>query len=258
VHFPGRGADLVEEPAVVGDDEEPARAGGPAALQVPGEPGDAFDVQVVGGLVEQQHLPLPGQQPGERDAAALAAAEHGHRRVPGDVGEQAADHVPHPGVAGPDVLRGITDDRPLDRKRVVQRVGLVQHADPHPAPDGDPPRVGLLPSGEHLQQAGLAVAVPADDADPVAVVQAQGDGVEDDFRREFKVQGLSPEKMRHITFKARTSPRLTVPRALASGIAAPRAARGAGQSRRARRRRARGCPRGQVCFAQSAQQNVPG
>ncbi len=143
VHLPGGGAHLVEEPAVVGDDEQPAGVGRPAALEVLGQPGDRLDVQVVGGLVEQQHIPLAGEQRGERDAAALAAAEHGHRRVPGDVAEQAADHVAHPGIARPDVLRRVADDRALDRERVVERVGLVEHADPYPAADGDPPGVGL-------------------------------------------------------------------------------------------------------------------
>jgi hypothetical protein len=182
----------------VGDDEQPAGVSRPAALEVLGEPGDRFDVEVVGGLVEQQHLPLAGQQPGERDAPPLAAAEHGHRRVPGDAGEQAADHVAHPGIARPDVLRRVPDDRPLDRERVVERVALVELADPDPAADGDPPGVGLLPPGEHGEQAGLAVTVPTDHADPVAVVQAQGDGIEDDFRRKLKVQGLGPQQMRHI------------------------------------------------------------
>jgi hypothetical protein len=52
------------------------------------------------------------------------------------------------------------------------------------------------------EQAGLAVAVLADDADPVAVVQAERDGVEDDLCGKLKMQGLSPEEMRHIGFKA--------------------------------------------------------
>ena len=91
----------------------------------------------------------------------------------------------------------------LDRERVVEGVGLAEHAHPHPAADGDPAGVGLQPPGEHGEQGGLAVPVPAHDPDPVALVQPQRHGIEDDLRRELKMKGLSPKKMRHIDFKAR-------------------------------------------------------
>jgi hypothetical protein len=47
--LPGLLGDLVEEPAVVGDhDERP-----PVLAQVPGQPADRPDVEMVGRLVEQ-------------------------------------------------------------------------------------------------------------------------------------------------------------------------------------------------------------
>ena len=77
---------------------------------MPREPGDALDVEVVGRLVEEQDVPLPGEQPGERDPAPLPAAE-----VPtGDsqgTSVAAADHVTDPGVARPLVLVAVADDR---------------------------------------------------------------------------------------------------------------------------------------------------
>ncbi len=47
------------------------------------EPGDRFGVQMVGRLVEQQHVGLGEQQPAQRHAAALAARELGDIGVPG-------------------------------------------------------------------------------------------------------------------------------------------------------------------------------
>src|SRR5437879_2959126 len=47
------------------------------------EPLDAFRIEVVGGLIEQQDIGLGEQQPAQRDAALLAAAErrdHGSQR----------------------------------------------------------------------------------------------------------------------------------------------------------------------------------
>ena len=81
---------------------------------------------------------------------------------------------------------------------VIERVRLVEHADPDAAAERHAPGVGGEPAGEHRQQARLAVAVAADDADAVALVDAERDAVEDDLGRVLQVQGLGPEKMCHV------------------------------------------------------------
>ncbi len=179
-------------------DDERAGIRRPSALEVPGEPRDALDVEVVGGLVEEDDVPVADEQGGEADAAALAAREAGDLRVPRDIREQAADDVAHPRVAGPHVLLDAADDRLGDRHARIDHVGLVEHADADAATARHPPRVGLEPVGEQLQQRGLAVAVAADDADAVALVEAEGDLVEDGARREFEVQALGAEEMCHV------------------------------------------------------------
>ena len=46
------------------------------------EPLDALGIEVVGRLVEQQHVGLRQQQPAQRDAALLAAGQLADLRVP--------------------------------------------------------------------------------------------------------------------------------------------------------------------------------
>ena len=65
------GADAVEEPAVVADDHSAAGEVLEALLQ--GTHG--VDVDVVGGLVEEQHVGLTLERQGQVQAVALAAAE---------------------------------------------------------------------------------------------------------------------------------------------------------------------------------------
>ena len=65
--------DVVEEVAVVGDDQDRARIVAQMAFQ----PVHRLGVEMVGRLVEQQQIGLVEQQPAERDAAALAAGELG-------------------------------------------------------------------------------------------------------------------------------------------------------------------------------------
>ena len=65
--------DVVEEVAVVGDDQD--RAG--IVAQMAFEPRHGFRIEMVGRLVEQQQVRLVEQQPAQRDAAALAARELG-------------------------------------------------------------------------------------------------------------------------------------------------------------------------------------
>ena len=61
--------DVVQEVAVVGDDQDGARIIAQMAFQ----PVHALGVEMVGRLVEQQQIGLVEQQPAQRDAALLAA-----------------------------------------------------------------------------------------------------------------------------------------------------------------------------------------
>ena len=96
--------DVVEEVAVVGDDQH--RAG--VVAERPLQPGDALGVQVVGRLVEQQQVRLLEQQAAQRDAAALAAREIGHRAFRRRAAQRVQRHlhraVELPAIRGVDAL----------------------------------------------------------------------------------------------------------------------------------------------------------
>ena len=66
-----RGADRLEEPAVVRDEHD----GGVERLQVRLEPLERGDVEVVRRLVEQQQVGVARERAGERRAGELAAGE---------------------------------------------------------------------------------------------------------------------------------------------------------------------------------------
>src|SRR5699024_860554 len=79
--------------------------------------------------------------------------------------------------------------------------------------------------GEHPHEAGLAVAVAADDADPVPFVDAEGDRVQDDARGVLQVQRLcTDERERHQSRAAgRTCAPWTGPVARMTSAATPEA-----------------------------------
>ncbi len=77
VEFQGPLGDLVEEVAVVGDEDDAARE----VFQVVLQPGDRLGVEVVGRFVEQQHVRFAEQQAGQGDAALFTARQLGHARV---------------------------------------------------------------------------------------------------------------------------------------------------------------------------------
>ena len=91
---------ISSKPAVVGDDHGAARVLGPAGLQVVSEPGDGFNIQVVGGLVEHQHVPLLREQ-AKRYASTLTAGERRDGCIPGQIGDQARDDIADTGLRGP-------------------------------------------------------------------------------------------------------------------------------------------------------------
>jgi hypothetical protein len=70
--------DVVEEVAIVRDRDN--RAG--EFLEEALEPRDGLGVEVVGRLVEQQHVGIRQQQAAKRDTPALAARQRLHARVP--------------------------------------------------------------------------------------------------------------------------------------------------------------------------------
>ncbi len=64
---------------------EPAGVRRPAPLEVIGEPGDALNVEVVGGLIEEDDVVVADEQRGERHAAALPTREIADAGLPRDV-----------------------------------------------------------------------------------------------------------------------------------------------------------------------------
>ncbi len=70
--------DVVEEIAIVRDRDD--RAG--KFLEETLEPGDGLGIEVIGRLVEQQHVGIRQQQAAQGDAPALAARQRLHARVP--------------------------------------------------------------------------------------------------------------------------------------------------------------------------------
>ena len=91
------------------------------------------------------------------------------------------------------MLLALADDGTPNRQTGVERVRLVERADGGPTPHRHPSRVRMQTSGQQAQQGRFALTVAADDADAVALADAQAQGVEDHARREFEMQGFGPE-----------------------------------------------------------------
>ena len=179
----------------MGDDDESAGA----RPHVLGQPGDALDVQVVGGLVEHEQVQRPDQLGGQRHAAALATGHRGDRGVEAQPVElEAGEHRADGGVAGPLVLGGEhrrREDDVAHRRPGREGAGLVEDAHRHVAAEGDPAGVGLVGAGEQRQQRALAAAVAADDTDPLAGGDPEGDVVEDDGRAVCLVHPLEVDQV---------------------------------------------------------------
>ena len=186
-------------------------------LQVPLEPADGFGVEMVGRLVEEQDVGLHEQEPGQGDAAALAAGEHGH----GGIGRRTAQGlhgslevaVEVPGVVLVDLLleagllgdqgvhigvRGaeLVADRVVAGQEVDDRLDafadgldhglgrvelgvLLQQADAVALADGDLADIALVLPGDDGEQGRLARAVEPEDADLGPVVEPERDVLQD-------------------------------------------------------------------------------
>ena len=192
--------DGVEEAAVVRDDEQGAVEAGEELLQ----PREAVGVEVVGRLVEQQHLRVLEQRRRQQRARLLAAREAVQRPV----ARQVLDPEPAPdllgaGLGGPGLRRlgalervGVAVEVAFVRAqggerlaRLAERVaeqrverrlarGRLLREVADAAVAGDRAAVGVLAAGQQPQQRRLAGAVGADEAGALAGAEGQRQPVE--------------------------------------------------------------------------------
>ena len=172
------GGDAVEEPAVVADHH---RAAG-ERLEGVLEGAQGVDVEVVGGLVEQQHVPALLEHLGELHAVALAAGEHADLLLlVGALEVEAADVGPAVDllVAELHEVGGAAGDLLVDgtcRRRGRRGTGRRRRGRRCRRREGA--GVGLLLAGDHAEQRGLAGAVGADHADDAGGGQREGEVVD--------------------------------------------------------------------------------
>ena len=135
-----------------------------AALERP----ERVDVEVVGGLVEQEHVAAGAQQLGQVDAVALASGELADLLLlVGAVEVERRDVLPAVDLLAAHEQEVLpAGDLLVDGLRRVERVAaLVDVGELHRRADRDRARVDRLLSREHPEQRRLAGAVGADDAD---------------------------------------------------------------------------------------------
>ena len=166
------GHDAVEEPAIVGHDQ---RTPGKRDQRVL-ERAERDEIEVVGGLVEDEDVAAAAQQLGELDAVALAAREladlgvdHGRREPHGPEERLDVD----PAVLELDVVVAIGDL--LDDGVVGHQIAaaLLEVRRARVLAEDDRAGIGRELAEDGADQRGLAGAVAADDPDPVALLHQQ-------------------------------------------------------------------------------------
>ena len=176
---------------------------GPVVDEVVGQPGDTFDVEVVGGLIEEQDIGVVDEELGQGEAAALATGLASHGRLePTESGgiqpaEQTGEDVADARVARPDVLLEVAEHDLTHGRRGVERVVLGQDPDGAAAEPGDPAAVHGELTREDPQQRRLAATVASDDADEVAAGDPEGDPVEHLSGAEREGSALDRDDDRH-------------------------------------------------------------
>ena len=202
IQFEDAGGQVLQEGTVVGDEQH----GAVVAHQRLFQPGDGADVQVVGGLVQQQQVGLGHQGLGQQHAAAPATGKFGQGLVRRQL--QAAEGAVHqllqaPAVAGLQFLLDMGEFGQVgigldvlakvmvfsqQRAHLRQAFGhhveygalvragqfLGQFADLQRRCTPDLAIVGGLVALDQAQQAGLASAVAADDAHALAAGDLPG------------------------------------------------------------------------------------
>jgi hypothetical protein len=212
VDLQDRRRDLLQEDPVVGHRQHGPAVGAQPFLQPP----HGLEVQVVGGFVEQEQFGPRGEDARQCETGLLTARQGPERPVPGEPahaepvqrgvhagvrlvpaallvgGQQVAVRVellgcrvgetglglPDPPLQGAQVGEGGVDGV-LHGAGRREREGLGEVADATGETDRDVTGVGPVDAGEESQQGRLPGSVLADDSDPLAGADGEGDLVED-------------------------------------------------------------------------------
>jgi hypothetical protein len=188
----------LEEPAIVADRQIARGVLSERRLQ----PEDALHVEVVGGLVEQQHVGPAGQLADDGEALAPAAGEIVHARVGIREAGSRERHrhaqlrrgrIRRLGVAGLAHRRRHHElDRAVRREaRLLRHVAQARLAAKRPRP-----RVGRLDAGQETQQRGLARAIRPHEADAVPLRQGEREILEEGCGAVRLADALHGEKDR--------------------------------------------------------------
>ena len=202
----------IQEPAVVGDGQHRALV----AIQILLQPLGGVEIQVVGGLVQQEDVGVLQNQAGQVDPGLLPAGQGGKELSPHIVGDlQAVAHLVQLGlgvVAAPRLKGGGEGVVPLQEGRIavaghapgqlghlflhgVEPVkGGLEHVlhgigrridrdlgdEAHPLARGDVhlPLVPVQLPGEDLEHRGLAGAVLAQQTHPLPLIHLEGEAVQ--------------------------------------------------------------------------------
>ena len=165
-------ADRVEKPAIVGHDNQ----GSPTGGEVAGQPVDAFDVEMVRWLVEQEEFWSVDEGSSKANPSTFATAQRcdwgiepvGEARER-DSPEKAVEHFAKLRIAGPLVVGASTDEFVSNGATIVEVVALTDEFERQPRCSDRGPNVWSFDPGDESEKRRLAVAVSSDDANPLAL-----------------------------------------------------------------------------------------
>ncbi len=139
-------AHLIEKPPVVRGDEEPAAPG----CQLGGEPRDAFDVKMVGGLVQYQQVQVVDEQRGQGGTPTLPTGGLPDEIVQTVEQTQPAQHRPATWIRGPHMIGYVTDHGLADGRGGHEPVVLREDAHAQRPRVHDPTGIGVRLTGQEL------------------------------------------------------------------------------------------------------------
>src|SRR3569833_701193 len=179
VPFEGQhmGRDAVEEPAIMADDDGAAGK----ILQRLFQRAQGVDVEIVGRLVQQQHVRAGLQHLGEMHPVAFTTRQRADLLLlvaALEVERRAIAARVHFLLAEQDLLIAAGDLLPHGLAAIQRIAGLIDIAEMHGFADKEGTNNGLLLPGDHAEQRGLAGAVRTDHTDDATGRQLEGEIVD--------------------------------------------------------------------------------
>ena len=158
-----------------------------APAQVLGKPVNAFDIKMIGGLIEQDDIRIGDEHARKIDASTLPARKRTNTRARIKIAYQIIEDLAHARIGRPHIFGCVAQDACKHRCVIIKSIFLSKRSNTHTTRAQNTPLIRFDRAIKKPQQRRFPITILAHHADRIAIIDTERKRLEDDLCRIFKM-----------------------------------------------------------------------